>query len=157
MLPRSTATRRRTRASARSTIYAGHTRVLVATDIAARGIDVSNVTHVVNFDMPLDPETYVHRVGRTARKGLSGVAISLCDPSERAEIKAIERLMKQTIEVIGDVGGAVLPMPALRPHHEHGAPRREGAHRNGPSRRDADDKPRLGDSRNGRVSPSQWG
>lgn len=94
----------------------GHIRVLVATDIAARGIDVSNITHVVNFDMPLDPETYVHRVGRTARKGTSGIAISLCDPSERQEIKAIERLMKQTIEVIGDVGGEVLPMPERRPN-----------------------------------------
>ena len=112
---------------------AGHTRVLVATDIAARGIDVNNITHVINFDMPLDPETYVHRVGRTARKGTSGIAISLCDPSERAEIKAIEKLMKQTIEVIGDVGGEHLPMPEKRPHHSHDAPRREGAHRKGPS------------------------
>ncbi len=92
----------------------GHVRVLVATDIAARGIDVSNISHVINFDMPLDPETYVHRVGRTARKGTSGIAISLCDPSERQEIVAIERMMKQTIEVIGDVGGDVLPMPEKR-------------------------------------------
>lgn len=115
----------------------GHIRVLVATDIAARGIDVSNITHVVNFDMPLDPETYVHRVGRTARKGTSGIAISLCDPSERQEIKAIERLMKQTIEVIGDVGGEVLPMPARRPHHQasgrdggnRSEHRRDGGHR----------------------------
>lgn len=112
---------------------AGHTRVLVATDIAARGIDVNNITHVINFDMPLDPETYVHRVGRTARKGTSGVAISLCDPSEKAEIKAIEKMMKQTIEVIGDVGGEHVPMPERRPHHTHDAPRREGAHRKGPS------------------------
>ncbi len=93
----------------------GHVRVLVATDIAARGIDVSNITHVVNFEMPLDAETYVHRVGRTARKGTSGIAISLCDPSERQEIKAIERLMKQTIEVIGDVGGETLPLPEKAP------------------------------------------
>lgn len=112
---------------------AGHTRVLVATDIAARGIDVNNITHVINFDMPLDPETYVHRVGRTARKGTSGIAISLCDPSEKAEIKAIEKMMKQTIEVIGDVGGEHVPMPERRPHHSHDAPRREGAHRKGPS------------------------
>ncbi len=110
----------------------GHVRVLVATDIAARGIDVSNITHVVNFDMPLDPETYIHRVGRTARKGNSGIAISLCDPSERQEILAIERLMKQKIEVVGDVGGEVLPLPDRRPHHHsENAPRHEGAHRNG--------------------------
>ena len=109
----------------------GHVRVLVATDIAARGIDVSNITHVVNFDMPVDPETYVHRVGRTARKGNSGIAISLCDPSERKEILAIERLMKQKIEVIGDVGGETLPLPERRSHQTHNAPRREGAPRNG--------------------------
>src|SRR5690606_11939929 len=89
---------------------AGHVKVLVATDIAARGIDVSNVSHVINFDMPVEAETYVHRIGRTARKGESGIAISLCDPSEKGEIAAIERLMKQKIEVIGDVGGEVLPM-----------------------------------------------
>jgi len=112
----------------------GHVRVLVATDIAARGIDVSNITHVVNFDMPLDPETYIHRVGRTARKGNSGIAISLCDPGERQEILAIERLMKQKIEVVGDVGGEVLPLPDRRPHHHTGnAPRHEGAHRYGRS------------------------
>ena len=104
----------------------GHVRVLVATDIAARGIDVSNITHVVNFDMPLDAETYIHRVGRTARKGDSGIAISLCDPSERQEILAIERLMKQKIEVVGDVGGEVLPLPDHRPHQppKRSAPRR---------------------------------
>lgn len=113
---------------------AGHTRVLVATDIAARGIDVNNISHVINFDMPLDPETYVHRVGRTARKGLNGIAISLCDPSEKPEIAAIEKMMKQKIEVIGDVGGEHLPMPEKRPHHAHEAPRREGAHRKGPSK-----------------------
>ena len=131
----------------------GHVKVLVATDIAARGIDVNNITHVINFDMPLDPETYVHRVGRTARKGLSGIAISLCDPSERAEIKAIEKLMKQTIEVIGDVGGESLPMPEKRPHHTHEDPRRVGAHRKGPStgrggeRSSRDDRPNRGEGR----------
>jgi ATP-dependent RNA helicase RhlE len=132
----------------------GHVKVLVATDIAARGIDVNNITHVINFDMPLDPETYVHRVGRTARKGLSGIAISLCDPSERAEIKAIEKLMKQTIEVIGDVGGEALPMPEKRPHHTHEDPRRVGAHRKGPTsgnrggdRSSRDDRPSRSEDR----------
>jgi len=105
----------------------GHIRVLVATDIAARGIDVSNITHVVNFDMPLDPETYVHRVGRTARKGNSGIAISLCDQSERQEIAAIERMMKQKLEVIADVGGEAVPMPERRQHHRaESGPRRDG-------------------------------
>ena len=107
----------------------GHIRVLVATDIAARGIDVSNITHVVNFDMPLDPETYVHRVGRTARKGTTGIAISLCDPSERGEIRAIEKMMKQPLVIMDDIGGEVLPMPERR--RDDDAPRRSGPPRGG--------------------------
>lgn len=107
----------------------GHVRVLVATDIAARGIDVSSITHVVNFDMPLDPETYVHRVGRTARKGNRGVAISLCDPSEHPEVLAIERLMKQKIEVIGDVDGGT-PQAPQHPSKSAGSSHREnGKHK----------------------------
>jgi ATP-dependent RNA helicase RhlE len=130
----------------------GHIRVLVATDIAARGIDVSNITHVVNFDMPLDPETYVHRVGRTARKGTSGIAISLCDPSERQEITAIERLMKQKIEIIDDVGGEVLPMPARRPHHQAShASRRDGGNR-GEQRRDGGHRGEDRNDRHGRSN-----
>ena len=130
----------------------GHIRVLVATDIAARGIDVSNITHVVNFDMPLDPETYVHRVGRTARKGNSGIAISLCDPSERQEIKAIERLMKQTIEVIGDVGGEVLPMPERRQHRPAAS---NGSRRDGnQSGRGRDGGPREDGGRTRQARPN---
>jgi ATP-dependent RNA helicase RhlE len=71
---------------------AGNIRVLVATDIAARGIDVANVSHVVNFEIPNEPETYVHRIGRTARAGAGGVAISLCDAAERPHLAAIEKL-----------------------------------------------------------------
>lgn len=105
---------------------AGHIRVLVATDIAARGIDVSNVTHVVNYEMPLDAETYVHRIGRTARKGESGIAISLCDPSERGQLRDIERLTKLPIQVIGDIGGEPVAMPDKKPEREkHGQPRRD--------------------------------
>lgn len=110
---------------------AGHVRVLVATDIAARGIDVSGVTHVINFDMPGEPETYVHRIGRTARKGESGIAISLCEHSERAEIAAIERLMKQKIAVIDDVGGVSLPAPPRSTHHSNGASQRRGTGNHG--------------------------
>ncbi|MFT3730001.1 MAG: DEAD/DEAH box helicase [Hyphomicrobium sp.] len=131
----------------------GHIRVLVATDIAARGIDVSNITHVINFDMPLDPETYVHRVGRTARKGTSGIAISLCDPSERQEVRAIERMMKQPIEVIDDVGGEVLP-PLPRNHRPDNG---EGAHREGGrnQRRGGETRGRDGGSRHqGQGRPS---
>lgn len=72
--------------------------VLVATDIASRGIDVDQVTHVVNFDIPSTPEAYVHRIGRTARAGASGVAMSFCSPDETRLLRAIERLTKQRIE-----------------------------------------------------------
>jgi ATP-dependent RNA helicase RhlE len=71
--------------------------VLVATDIAARGIDIDDVTHVVNFELPDVPESYVHRIGRTARNGARGVAISLCDADERDQLRGIERLTRQSI------------------------------------------------------------
>ncbi len=75
----------------------GKVRVLVATDIAARGIDVDQVTHVINFELPNIPESYVHRIGRTARAGAEGIAISLVDGEERAYLRDIERLTKNTI------------------------------------------------------------
>ena len=77
----------------------GRIRVLVATDIAARGIDVDGVTHVVNFDLPNVAEAYVHRIGRTARAGHAGVAISFCDASERPHLRGIEKLIGTRIEV----------------------------------------------------------
>jgi len=79
---------------------AGKVRVLVATDIAARGIDVDGITHVVNYELPNVPETYVHRIGRTARAGADGAAISLCDGEERAYLRDIERLIGQKVPVI---------------------------------------------------------
>jgi len=78
----------------------GAVRTLVATDIAARGIDVDGVSHVVNFDLPNVPETYVHRIGRTARAGADGVAISFCDAEETAFLRDIERLIRITIPAI---------------------------------------------------------
>jgi ATP-dependent RNA helicase RhlE len=77
----------------------GETRVLVATDIAARGIDVDDISHVFNYDMPTEPETYVHRIGRTARAGAAGTAISFCDTEELKLLKQIERLLKKPIPV----------------------------------------------------------
>ena len=77
----------------------GKVRVLVATDIAARGIDVDGVTHVVNFDLPNVPEAYVHRIGRTARAGHAGVAISFCDASERPHLRGIEKLIRARLSV----------------------------------------------------------
>lgn len=78
----------------------GRLKVLVATDIAARGIDVDNLTHVINFDLPNVPETYVHRIGRTGRAGASGKALSFCDREEKAYLKDIVRLTAQTIPVV---------------------------------------------------------
>jgi ATP-dependent RNA helicase RhlE len=79
----------------------GRARVLVATDIAARGIDIDDVTHVVNFELPDVAESYVHRIGRTARAGSKGTAISFCDPSERDSLRSIEKLVKQQLAAVG--------------------------------------------------------
>lgn len=76
----------------------GRVNILVATDIAARGIDIDDVSHVINFELPNVPEAYVHRIGRTARAGKSGIAISLCDHEERSLLRDIERLTGNTIE-----------------------------------------------------------
>ncbi|WP_428536493.1 DEAD/DEAH box helicase [Rhodopila sp.] len=89
----------------------GRARVLVATDIAARGIDVTGISHVINFDLPAEPESYVHRIGRTARAGAAGVAISFCDPSERGILRQIERQMNVSIAVVGDAPAPMTHQP----------------------------------------------
>jgi len=112
----------------------GTSRILVATDIAARGIDVDDITHVVNFEMPVDAESYVHRIGRTARAGRAGVAYSFCDPAERDELKAIEKLTRKTIPVATPIQG----LDADQPRERGGRPLPEftnRAQRNGRSRR----------------------
>jgi ATP-dependent RNA helicase RhlE len=78
----------------------GKARLMVATEIAARGIDVDNVSHVINYDLPNVPEQYVHRIGRTARAGAGGLAISFCAPDERAYLRDIEKLTKQAVPVM---------------------------------------------------------
>ena len=113
---------------------AGRTRILVATDIAARGIDIDNVSHVVNFDVPNVPEQYVHRIGRTARAGAEGVAISFVSGEERAYLRDIERLTRQRVQI------APLPegfTPANDAAKEESAPRdsdRRQGHRGQKSR-----------------------
>ena len=135
----------------------GRLRTLIATDIAARGIDVDGVSHVVNYDLPNIPESYVHRIGRTARAGAEGVAISFCDHEERAYLRDIERLIRMTIPATdrrtGKPAGHAAPQPAEarhggRPHHGkqqrghrgggHGRPGNNGhrPHNGGNSRQD---------------------
>ncbi len=91
------------RQNALKRFHGGKARVLVATDIAARGIDVPKISHVINFDLPNEPESYVHRIGRTARAGGSGVALSFCDSSELAYLRDIERLLGRSLEAEGEV------------------------------------------------------
>jgi ATP-dependent RNA helicase RhlE len=90
---KSQSVRQRTLADFRS----NHTPILVATDVAARGIDVVGISHVLNYDMPQEAETYVHRIGRTGRAGVKGCAISFCDQEERFQLKAIQRLIRKTL------------------------------------------------------------
>ena len=102
----------------------GRARVLVATDIASRGIDVTGISHVVNFDLPVEPESYVHRIGRTARAGTSGIAISFCDQSERAALRAIERVNGVKLQPVGhvpaDTGANQPTRPAQRQQQHRG-------------------------------------
>ncbi|MDD6999134.1 MAG: DEAD/DEAH box helicase [Oscillospiraceae bacterium] len=98
----------------------GSTRVLVATDIAARGIDINELSHVINFDLPEVPETYVHRIGRTARAGKSGVAISFCCPEEQEYLAGIEKLIRKKLTRVTDhpfiaAANEPAPPPAPRP------------------------------------------
>jgi ATP-dependent RNA helicase RhlE len=90
----------RARERALDNFKARKTRVLVATDIAARGIDIDELTHVLNYDLPNVPETYVHRIGRTGRAGASGVAMTFCDWTEKSFLTDIQKLIKKTITVV---------------------------------------------------------
>jgi ATP-dependent RNA helicase RhlE len=115
----------------------GGIRVLVATDIAARGIDVDGVTHVINFELPDEPESYVHRIGRTARAGASGVALSFCDSEERASLRDIERLIRAAVPVVADhpFAGVAAPKVEHEDRRERSAfGRGRGRPPHGPSR-----------------------
>ncbi|MEQ8449936.1 MAG: DEAD/DEAH box helicase [Nitratireductor sp.] len=112
----------------------GQARVLVATDIAARGIDVDGISHVVNYDLPMEPEAYVHRIGRTARAGADGIAVSFCAPDEYGKLTDIERLLKRSL-----VDPANDPRPKRgegggKPAGKPGGRRSRGRGKGGPSK-----------------------
>jgi ATP-dependent RNA helicase RhlE len=115
--------------------------VLVATDIAARGIDVDGITHVVNYELPNEPESYVHRIGRTARAGARGIALSFCDREERSYLRDIERLTKQPLQVVAD-----------HPYRAAG-----GVQASAPSESSGGDRPRGGGHRPGGPRPQGRG
>ncbi|MFN0032413.1 MAG: DEAD/DEAH box helicase [Flavobacteriales bacterium] len=122
------------------------TRVLVATDIAARGIDVDDLTHVINYELPNVPETYVHRIGRTGRAGASGTAISFCESEERAYLKDIQKLISQQIPVLSNREySSSIPADKMfdRPKDEFG---NKGS-RGGNNQRRGSDSPKRNDDR----------
>jgi ATP-dependent RNA helicase RhlE len=117
----------------------GQLRVLVATDIAARGLDVPGITHVINFDLPNVPESYVHRIGRTARAGRDGIAISFCDESEQAYLVDIQKEIRRDLDVVGGSprtrASAPPPATARKPAQRSRSGGRSGSSRRGSRQR----------------------
>lgn len=122
----------------------GKLRVLVATDIAARGIDIDDLTHVFNFELPEIPETYVHRIGRTGRAGNAGIAIAFCDNDERTELRDIQRLIAKTIPVVEDHPYPISRMVANAPAKPQ---QRPAFKRHGENRSNQNGNSRSGGSR----------
>ncbi len=111
----------------------GAIRVLVATDVAARGLDIDDISHVFNFDLPEVPETYVHRIGRTGRAGNSGIAISFCDIEEKTLLKDIEKLLGKPIQSVSDhpFPLRIIHVPPKQPRTMREMPRQEQQRRPG--------------------------
>ena len=133
---------------------AGQTRVLVATDIAARGIDIDDLSHVINFELPNVPETYVHRIGRTGRAGASGIAISFCDVEEKGELKDIHKLIGKQIPIVHEhpyaMSASEIAAPIMKKEKKsssHGKPHHS---------KDAHYKPASGNSHSG-GKKKWWG
>jgi ATP-dependent RNA helicase RhlE len=120
---KSQAARQRTLADFKS----DRTHVLVATDVASRGIDVEGISHVMNYDLPHEPETYIHRIGRTGRAGATGIAFSLCDNDERKHLKAIERLIRQTLLVEKELALGATRVQHARPLNSSNESRRQAS------------------------------
>jgi len=127
----------------------GRPRILVATDIAARGIDVEGISHVVNYDLPNEPEAYVHRIGRTARAGASGTAISLCDADEMPYLRSIEKLIRMSLPATNRRNGPVLTaQSSATPGHSHSRPKAQNRQRR---------RSTVGEPRNGQQKPARTG
>ena len=120
---------------------AGTIKVLVATDVAARGIDIDNVGHVYNFDLPNVPESYVHRIGRTARAGAHGSAIAFCSPEEAGMLRDIEKLLKASIPVASGTPFAGKPVKPAKSHHRGQGPKPGDQRRPRNRRRNRSKKP----------------
>jgi ATP-dependent RNA helicase RhlE len=135
------------RQTALKSFTSGKVRILVATDIAARGIDVPDISHVINYELPDDPESYVHRIGRTGRNGATGTAITLVGGDERAKLREIERLIRRTLplENAPKPGEAEASEGPARSTHRKGPSRPAGDRRN-PSARHKPNDPRNGDA-----------
>ncbi len=142
----------------------GHIRILIATDIAARGIDVEGISHVVNYDLPNEPESYVHRIGRTARAGASGMAISLCDADEMPYLRSIEKLIRMALPSTDRRTGPVRAAPPAAAADERARPngqdrnrggRRQEQRRNGASKFGQSNRgqPKPGHSKPGHSRP----
>jgi len=129
-------------------LRSGTVRLLVATDVAARGIDVSGITHVINFDLPKSAEDYVHRIGRTGRAGAKGIAISFAAPDNFQQLRDIERYTRQTIPA------HVIPglEPTIRPRQQTPSGQRRGGPSGHPPRRQ-DGAPRHFNGKNGENRP----
>jgi ATP-dependent RNA helicase RhlE len=138
--------RQSARERALAAFRSGKARLLVATDIAARGIDVDEVSHVINFDLPDVAEQYVHRIGRTARNGNGGIAISFCAPDEMGNLRDIERLLKNKVPATNEA-----PVRERRDSAPHGRPQhhrpKNGAGYNGPREHHDGAKPHRNDNR----------
>ena len=132
----------------------GRVRVLVATDIASRGLDVDDIEHVINFDLPHEPDVYIHRIGRTARAGKSGTAVSFCDPTQVTQLRDIERLLDERIPVDNDHSYHSMVAENAREALEA---RRSGGGNNGARRSNGQRPNRSSSQRSGGQRPNQSG
>ncbi|HVJ32926.1 MAG TPA: DEAD/DEAH box helicase [Terriglobia bacterium] len=135
-------------------LKSGRINLLIATDIAARGIDVDGVTHVINIDLPVEPESYVHRIGRTARAGASGIALSFCEVEERAYLRDIEKITRQAIPVVEEhpFNGDLPPLHVVGPKPKRGGNRMGGQNNDRDGGR-GERKPRAGQAQRKRQDP----